>query len=404
PHNVLLSVSGEVKLGDFGIARIASEDSTGLHIQGKLRYMAPEQAAGESREPTVDLYAVGALLHELLEGRRFHAEVPRSALFAKVISGEIPPLRRQNVPLALRVLRTRLLAPDPLERIASARAALEILGHWASPAGARLALADLVRHLSGIEGPRSGLDFSQSSAESQVGRPKVDLTALTDSEADEADEANTSVFFHQASTPPKVVMKKPPGIGRYLVLGVGLTIGLIAAVVSQSWSSLSKSSVENSEYVSGEFVASERQRQETVQARKAGKSTPHLRGHSPTPPPTVSAPVPAAEQPSGPEPKSEPVIEKVDEPASKPRHKESKALAEVRFAAYEFHYLDIRVAERVHGLDPALTVKLPAGHHRVDIREGSGSEWVAAGYIDVAAGGHYTVKFKIPGTIDFRGS
>ena len=66
PQNVLVSVSGEVKLTDFGVARVAREDTSGMHVKGKLRYMAPEQLSGQSRAPTVDLYAVGAMLHEIL--------------------------------------------------------------------------------------------------------------------------------------------------------------------------------------------------------------------------------------------------------------------------------------------------------------------------------------------------
>ena len=57
PQNVMLSVSGEVKLMDFGIARLASEETSGLHIKGKVRYMPPEQLRGDSRAPTIDLFA-----------------------------------------------------------------------------------------------------------------------------------------------------------------------------------------------------------------------------------------------------------------------------------------------------------------------------------------------------------
>src|SRR5688572_26073601 len=92
PHNVLVSISGEVKLADFGVARLAREETSGLHVKGKLRYMAPEQLRGRSREPTVDLYAVGAILHELVEGKRFRATRDEADLYAQVLSGEYSPL------------------------------------------------------------------------------------------------------------------------------------------------------------------------------------------------------------------------------------------------------------------------------------------------------------------------
>ena len=73
PQNVMLSISGEVKVMDFGIARLSSDETTGNFIRGKLRYMPPEQFKKGVRAPTIDLFAVGAILHELLDGQRFRS-------------------------------------------------------------------------------------------------------------------------------------------------------------------------------------------------------------------------------------------------------------------------------------------------------------------------------------------
>ena len=74
PQNVLVSNHGEVKLTDFGVAYYNIEESSGIHVKGKVRYMSPEQLSGQTRAPTVDLNAVGALLHELLDGKKFRGE------------------------------------------------------------------------------------------------------------------------------------------------------------------------------------------------------------------------------------------------------------------------------------------------------------------------------------------
>src|SRR4051794_28486988 len=80
PANVLLAADGTPKIGDFGLARRldggAGATRTGTAL-GTPSYMAPEQARGErgAAEPPVDIYALGAMLYELLTGRPpFRAE------------------------------------------------------------------------------------------------------------------------------------------------------------------------------------------------------------------------------------------------------------------------------------------------------------------------------------------
>lgn len=127
PHNVLISGSGEVKLGDFGIARVCGELSSGEHIKGRTRYMAPEQLRGEPSQAS-DLYSVGAILHELLEGRRFREGHEQGEGWHRMITeAPILPLHRDQVPAPLEALRVGLLQPDPRNRIATAELALRTL-------------------------------------------------------------------------------------------------------------------------------------------------------------------------------------------------------------------------------------------------------------------------------------
>lgn len=154
PHNVLVSVSGEVKVTDFGIARQVLDETSGVHIKGKLRYMAPEQLLGETRGPSVDLYAVGVMLHEFLDGCRFRQGSRMDELQAVTRRGEIPPLRRDDVPAQLDTLRLGLLAPDPTARIRTATEALTILRQWPGFSEATAELAQIVRAHVGVSGPR----------------------------------------------------------------------------------------------------------------------------------------------------------------------------------------------------------------------------------------------------------
>jgi hypothetical protein len=156
PQNVLVSNHGEVKLTDFGVAFQNFEESSGIHVKGKVRYMSPEQLSGKTRSPTVDLYAVGALLHELLDGRRFRGEFDDGQdLFSVVLSGRVSELSR-SVPPELDHLRLALLEPDATRRIQSAEQAVTMLKHYPGYGDARDELTKLCGSLTGVVRPRVG--------------------------------------------------------------------------------------------------------------------------------------------------------------------------------------------------------------------------------------------------------
>jgi eukaryotic-like serine/threonine-protein kinase len=132
PQNVIVDDEGGVKVTDFGIARAASDHTlteTGTVI-GTAHYLAPEQVSGAQATPLSDLYSVGAILYEMLGGRKpFEAETP-IAVAMKRISEDPAPLRtlRKDVPEPVAAIVARALVRDPAERFASAadmRRALE---------------------------------------------------------------------------------------------------------------------------------------------------------------------------------------------------------------------------------------------------------------------------------------
>lgn len=127
PSNILLSGAGTPKIADFGLARHVAEGpeltSSGARV-GTPSYMAPEQALGRVRElgPAVDIYALGAILYEMLAGRPpFRAETAAETE-RQVISAEaVPPSRlNSSVPRDLETICLKCLRKEPDRRYASA--------------------------------------------------------------------------------------------------------------------------------------------------------------------------------------------------------------------------------------------------------------------------------------------
>lgn len=125
PGNVLLSLAGEVKVGDFGIALVGSEDAGGP-VAGKPAYMAPEQFSAELVDARADLFSTGVLLFEMLCGELPHAGSSVAERRRAAQSGELRPFP-ESVPPALRELVRRALEPAPEQRYGSARAMGEAL-------------------------------------------------------------------------------------------------------------------------------------------------------------------------------------------------------------------------------------------------------------------------------------
>ena len=117
PGNLLVRPNGELKIVDFGIARLASSNMTasGL-IVGTPDYMSPEQCRGPDVDQRSDIFSAGAVFYLMLTGRKpFTASDPISVL-AKVQT-EIPlPIRDSEAPASIARLVMKALAKDPAER------------------------------------------------------------------------------------------------------------------------------------------------------------------------------------------------------------------------------------------------------------------------------------------------
>jgi tetratricopeptide (TPR) repeat protein len=124
----------EPKITDFGLAKRLDTDrrQTGSEtVMGTPSYMAPEQAAGKNREasPLTDVYALGAVLYELLTGRPpFQGETPLDTLEQVGSQDPVPPTRLQpKAPRDLETICLKCLHKEPHKRYASAAGLAEDL-------------------------------------------------------------------------------------------------------------------------------------------------------------------------------------------------------------------------------------------------------------------------------------
>lgn len=129
PANVLLAEDGTPKVADFGLAKPLEDDASQTRtgeVVGTPSYMAPEQAAGRSKEvgPATDVYALGAILYELLTGRPpFRGESSWDTMQQVLTSEPVPPARlRPGLSRDLETICLKCLAKEPARRYASAEA------------------------------------------------------------------------------------------------------------------------------------------------------------------------------------------------------------------------------------------------------------------------------------------
>lgn len=124
PENVLISDAGEVKVADFGLTRQAAVDQrTSKVLVGTVSYLAPEVISQDKVDTRADVYACGAMLFEMLTGRKPHAADTPIAIAHKHVTTDVEPPSSiiANIPPYVDALVLRALARDRAQRSPDAR-------------------------------------------------------------------------------------------------------------------------------------------------------------------------------------------------------------------------------------------------------------------------------------------
>lgn len=129
PQNVMLMPDGQLKMMDFGIARISRAENQTMSEKaiGSVHYISPEQAKGDVTGATADIYSVGIMLYEMLSGQLPFESDNMVSVAIKQISDKARPLAElaPEVPSALVQITERAMAKRPEDRYPSARAMLD---------------------------------------------------------------------------------------------------------------------------------------------------------------------------------------------------------------------------------------------------------------------------------------
>jgi eukaryotic-like serine/threonine-protein kinase len=152
PSNIVLTLSGGIKLLDFGVAKYRASQARTLEgtIKGKAAYVAPETLEGKPIDHRVDIFSLGIVLHEMLTLQSLFESDNQALTFRKILELPIAPpsASRPAIPPELDAIVMKALERDPEQRYATASAMADDLDRFLADNGLRMDhIATFVRGL-----------------------------------------------------------------------------------------------------------------------------------------------------------------------------------------------------------------------------------------------------------------
>lgn len=219
PQNVLLSLEGEVKVTDFGIAKARGaleptgmEDTRQRQLHGKFGYMSPEHVAGEQLDARADLFSLGTVLYEMLAGVNPFSAPTSFETLRRVSAGEYPPveLLRPDVPPELVAILKTAMAARPDDRYADAGRMYEALLAFLYSQGRRFSAHDLGEFLGRFRSPDETGPYVVLDAE---GAPSQDQTPVEIPASRRSQPSLTRVESRESGSMPVIDVARAASLG-----------------------------------------------------------------------------------------------------------------------------------------------------------------------------------------------
>jgi serine/threonine protein kinase len=381
PQNVMLSLAGEVKITDFGVAKLMTEETTGEDFKGKLTYAGPERIINPAEfgsDPRIDVFAVGAIFEEIVTGRRFRENLDTFEGLISAIRNMAPPppLPATVLPAPLDEFRRHLLSPDPQRRATNARSALAMLRTWPGFRDARTDLRQFVRAYQ-AQLPQQPIHESENATDSAGSRPEQ-LTwtnqSTSKSSNDEITMANSLPDLEQ----PRMHLHQWIALALAALGSCIGSCGVGAAFVLARTSELSAPPVPI-------------QSSPSVTPLEPPRTPVAEPEHEPPPEPE---PVPKLELELEPTIPPESTSAAPDEPTT-PKPTKACAPVPVTISSGPYLFAWIKVGGKEYLLEPDAEVMLPCNRrHSVQMRLSEDEDWTKLGHVEVEANKRYRVKLQ----------
>ena len=376
PSNVLVSRAGEIKLTDFGIARViggAHRTASGV-IKGKVPYMPPEYIDGGLFDARGDLFSLGVMLFELCHGQRPFDGNSELDTMRRIVAGERRAFEA-SAPPALVACVECLLQRQPQARFQSALALLDALPPIAVHA-TRRRLADLVRG-------RPSLPHFASVIPSRLGATSAPLAATLPLGVPRAGEQATRTIPRRQ----RLAVAKPALIALAAALAVFAVIAF-AALLRSGKRPLSAAAVPSLPVAPAHVLTAESSAGVDPRRDLPPGASDHS-GLSPTEPPSQPAPTqPPRTLASAALPSADTSSVRSTEPVRGTGT--SRHAAELRVVVYP--YGDVWVDAKYAGQSP-LSLRLPPGKHEIAVGEGRARE---RRIVRLHAGESESITFRPP--------